>query len=351
MGARLMAIVAEGKNGRFYLSPTEEHEKIAAGAQPTWRPSGNVPERLTGGTCVPYGLRAWADIYTDRQTVALDAFAKLVSYAREQVRIDALQSSAFADVQSDRVDQYADAVAVFLGFLVSKLADKGSTLCTWDAGPASNKTDSGRSARVATVRVTFGRQALPMTWDFAEVNFFSSSVGSMETVLKTLSAPLLYVPKLGATGLIVQHDAQTQTIGKGKVLSTDPPYYDNIAYADLSDFFYVWLRRSLGVFPRGSFYHFNTQAEELVASPYRHGGRDAAEEFFLNGMKTVVLNLAEQVGNEFPATDLLCLQAERGYARRDQLHRLGDVSCRRLFRCGLHAWSARGRSERRWQAV
>ncbi len=303
MGARLMAIVAEGKNGRFFLSPSADHEEIAASASPTWRPAGNVPERLTGGTCVPYGLRTWADIFTDRQILALDAFAGLVSDVRGQIRADALQDEAFSQAYSDQVDEYADAVSVFLGFLVSKLADKGSTLCTWDAGPASNKTDSGRSARVATVRVTFGRQALPMTWDFAEVNFFSNSVGSIDTVLKTLSAPLLYAPRLGAKGSVVQHDAQTQKIGTGKVLSTDPPYYDNIAYADLSDFFYVWLRRSLGnVFPDALSTISTPKQEELVASAYRHGGRDAAEEFFLSGMKSVVSNLATQVDHDFPAT-------------------------------------------------
>lgn len=303
MGARLMAIVAEGKNGRFFLSPSKAHETIAVSEKPTWMPAGNVPERLTGGTCVPYGLRTWADIFTDRQIVALDTFAGLVAEARNQIRADVLQDSSFVASKPDRVDEYADAVAVFLGFLVSKLADKGSTLCTWDAGPASNKTDSGRSARVATVRVTFGRQALPMTWDFAEVNFFSSSVGSMDTVLKTLSAPLLYGPRLGAIGSIVQHDAQTQQIGVGKVLSTDPPYYDNIAYADLSDFFYVWLRRSLGgIFPDALSTISTPKQEELVASAYRHGGRDAAEEFFLKGMKSVVSNLANQVDDEFPAT-------------------------------------------------
>ena len=188
-------------------------------------------------------------------------------------------------------------------FLVSKLADKGSTLCTWDAGPASNRTASGRSARVATVRVTFGRQALPMTWDFAEVNFFSSSVGSMQTVLKTLSAPLLYAPRLGALGEISQHDAQTQSYGSGKVLSTDPPYYDNIAYADLSDFFYVWLRRSLGqLFPEALSTIATPKSEELVASSYRHGGRENAESFFLGGMRSVVRNLATQVPADFPST-------------------------------------------------
>ena len=133
--------------------------------------------------------------------------------------------------------------------------------------------------------------------------FFSSSVGSIDTVLKTLTAPLLYIPRSGSLGQIVQHDAQTQTIGEGKVISTDPPYYDNIAYADLSDFFYVWLRRSLGpLFPSALSTLTTPKNEELVASPYRRGGREAAEQYFLAGMQAVVANLVKQARTDVPAT-------------------------------------------------
>jgi putative DNA methylase len=151
---------------------------------------------ITGGVCSAYGLDQWGKLFTDRQLVALITFSDLVHEARAQVEVDALSAGLSSDPKPLRdggigAKAYAEAVSVYLAFLISKLADKGSTLCTWDAGPVSTKTASGRSARVATVRVTFGRQALTMSWDFAEVNFFSSSVGAIETVLKTLSAPLI----------------------------------------------------------------------------------------------------------------------------------------------------------------
>ncbi|WP_342711286.1 DUF1156 domain-containing protein [Bradyrhizobium sp. B124] len=308
MGARLMAIVAEGARERIYLTPTPEHEAAAWEAKATWRPEGNIATRMTGGNCTPYGLTSWGDVFTDRQLVALATFSDLVAEAREQVRRDALAANLPDDNRPLReggsgAAAYGDAVAVYLGFLVSKLADKGSSLCTWDAGPASNRTESGRSARVATVRVTFGRQALPMTWDYAEVNFFSESVGGLETVLKTLSLPLANLSPSERIGRAQQQDAQSQELSSGAVVSTDPPYYDNIAYADLSDFFYVWLRRSLRpVFPDLFATLATPKAEELVATPYRHGGREEAERFFLDGMTQAMHRLAEQANLAFPVT-------------------------------------------------
>jgi putative DNA methylase len=308
MGARLMAIVAEGDRGRVYLAPTPEHEAAACKAQPEWKPGGDIPTRMTGGNCTPYGLTTWGDLFTDRQLVALTTFSDLVAEAREQVKTDAIAAGPPDDGQplakvSAGATAYAEAVSVYLSFLVSKLADKGSSICTWDAGPSSNRTASGRSARVATVRVTFGRQALPMTWDFAEVNFFSESVGSTETVLKTLSTPLTYLMPTNRLGHAQQFDARTQTLSNGCVVSSDPPYYDNIGYADLSDFFYIWLRRSLRpVFPDLFSTMAVPKAEELVATPYRHGSREKAESFFLDGMTQAMHRLAEQAHPAYPVT-------------------------------------------------
>lgn len=308
MGARLLAIVAEGSRERIYLAPTREHEAIASVEKPEWRPEGAIAARMTGGNCTPYGLTSWGDVFTDRQLVALSTFSDLVTEARELVARDAAQAGLSDDGKRLRdggsgATAYGDAVAVYLGFLVSKLADKGSSLCTWDAGPASTKSASGRSARSATVRVTFGRQALPMTWDFAEVNFFSESVGGLDTVLKTISLPLANLLPSKQPGKAQQGDAQTQELSKGAVVSTDPPYYDNIGYADLSDFFYVWLRRSLrSVLPELFGTLATPKSEELVATPYRHGGRDEAERFFLDGMTQAMHRLAEQAHPAFPVT-------------------------------------------------
>jgi len=308
MSARLMAIVAEGQRGRVYLAPTPAHEVAAQEAVPEWRPEGAVPARLTGGTCVPYGLTTWGDLFTPRQLVALTTFSDLVGEAMRHVRHDALAAGLPDDATplSDGgrgATAYSEAVMVYLGFLISKLADKGSTLCTWDSGPTKNRTESGRSARVATVRVTFGRQALPMTWDFAEVNFFSESVGGIETVLKTLTAPLGSLLPGDRQGIARQADARSQRDTDGALVSTDPPYYDNIGYADLSDFFYVWLRRSLrAVYPDLFATLAVPKTEELVATPYRHGGKEQAEAFFLDGMTQAMHRLAEQSHPGFPVT-------------------------------------------------
>ena len=307
MGARMIAIIAEGERGRVYLPPTAMMETVARQAKPEWKPEQDLLGK-SGDQLPLYGMRQYWEAFTPRQLVALTTFSDLVQEARERVKCDALAAGLPDDGKllaagGAGANAYAEAVVVYLGFLISKLADKGSTLCTWDAGPSSNRTASGRSARVATVRVTFSCQALQMTWDFAEVNFFSESVGSIETVVKTLSVPLAYLSPSTHAGHAQQADAQLQALSHGAVVSTDPPYYDNIGYADLSDFFYVWLRRSLKpVFPD----LFSTlavpKAEELVATPYRHGSTEKAEAFFLDGMTQAMHRLAEQAHPAFPVT-------------------------------------------------
>ncbi|HEY4809168.1 MAG TPA: DUF1156 domain-containing protein [Roseiarcus sp.] len=308
MGVRLMAIVAEGKLGRIYLTPTPEQEATANRAQPDWKPEVEISHWPGRTNVVEYGLTKFGDLFTNRQLVALSTFSDLANEANALIEQDAIAAGVPDDGSPLRdggsgATAYAESLSLYLSFLVCKLADKGSTICTWDAGPASNRTASGRSARVATVRVTFGRQALPMTWDFAEVNCFSDSVGSIDTVLKTLSAPLEYLPIVKIRCHTQQADAQSQTISSEKIVSTDPPYYDNISYADLSDFFYVWLRRSLRSFFPDLFVTLAVpKTEELVATPYRHGNKDKAESFFLAGMTQAMQRLAGRAHPAFPAT-------------------------------------------------
>jgi putative DNA methylase len=293
MSARLMAIVAEGDRGRVYLAPTPEMESIALSAQPTWKPEGEIPKRMTGGNCTPYGLTTWGDLFTPRQLVALTTFSDLVQEARERVQRDSIatgvDSLSEPSRESTSAAAYADALAVFLALGTSRLADAQNSLCQW--GPGMDQTQH-----------LFRRQAIPMVWDFAESSIFSGAAGDLLTSLKTMSRVM---DQLGAgpRGFSVHADAQTQTIAKAKVASTDPPYYDNIGYADLSDFFYVWLRRSLqAVLPD----LFSTlavpKADELVATPYRHGTKEKAEAFFLDGMTQAMHRLSEQVHPAFPVT-------------------------------------------------
>lgn len=297
MGARLMAIVAEGPRGRVYLPPLPEHEAIARQAQPEWKPEVAMPENPRWFSPPLYGLKNYGDLFTPRQLVALTTFADLVGEAIERCRRDAVAAGLPDDgVPLEKVGAgataYAQAVGVYLGFAVNRSADFWTSLCIWANQPKNE-----------LVAHLFGRQAIPMAWDFAEANPFSNSGGNFLKNLEYVSKGVDFFPFNTTHGFASQSDAQTQTLSRDKVVSTDPPYYDNIGYADLSDFFYVWLRRSLKpIFPGLYATLAVPKAEELVATPYRHGSREVAEAFFLDGMRRALKNLAEQAHPAFPVT-------------------------------------------------
>lgn len=294
MGARLMAVVCEGVRSRVYLSPIDGMEEVARGARPTWRPTAPVPRHLTGGTCVPYGLDQFGKLFTDRQLVALNTFSDLVKDAQAKATADAKAAGWEDDGKplcegGTGATAYGDALAVYLTFGVSRLSDIQNSLCRWE----SSKTQ---------VRNLFGRQAIPMMWDYAENNLFCGAAGDYETSLGSLIRVVERFQSL-CPGNSNQADAQTQQYSDGKVISTDPPYYDNIGYADLSDFFYVWMRRGLrDVYPDLFVSMAVPKSEELVATPYRHGSKENAEAFFLDGMTAVMRNLATISNQAFPVT-------------------------------------------------
>jgi len=294
MGQKLMAIVAEGERGRVYLSPTKEIEDIAAQAEPNWKPATALPDNPRDFKTPNYGMATFGDLFTSRQLVALTTFSDLVQEARTKVLADALgagwtDDGHGLDAGGTGAAAYADAVAVYLSFALSKVANIGSSIASW-------MNDRG------AFRETFARQAIPMVWDYAESNSFADAGGSLETALEKGAMSIRDFPKCGQ-GIAVQQDAQSQVISSGKVVSTDPPYYDNIGYADLSDFFYVWLRKSLKpIFPGLYATVAVPKAEELVATPYRHGGKAEAEAFFLDGMTKAIRNLAELTHPAFPVT-------------------------------------------------
>lgn len=296
IGARLMAMVAEGERGRVYLPPTEAMEGIAHQAKPEWRPEGDVPARLSGGTCVPYGLEHWGDLFTPRQLVALTTFATLVLEARERVKGDALTASLPDD--GDSLDTggisaiaYADAVAIYLAFCLDKATLTNTTQATWQRDPDR-------------LTQAFGRQSIPMVWDYAEANPISEAGGGFGITAHATAKVLERLPFAASHGTADLQDAgRATTSNQMRVVSTDPPYYDNIFYADLSDYFYVWLRRSLRpIFPELFETLVVSKAEELVATPYRHGGREKAEAFFLDGMTRAMQWQAEQAHPAFPVT-------------------------------------------------
>lgn len=294
LSQRLMAIVAEGPKGRMFLSPTVEMEAIASEAVPAWEPAGDLPSKLTGGTCFGYGLNEWKKVFTPRQLTSLTTFTDQLRNVREKVIKDAIDSGWEDDgiglaKGGVKATAYGDAIVTYLSFLIGQLANHGSSICGWN------------SANVQ-MRSVFARQAIPMMWDFAESNPFCSSSGSFSNLFERLIKGFLALGT-GLAGTATQANATTQNITAGKIVSTDPPYYDNIAYADLSDFFYVWMRKSLkDIYPN----LFSTVAvpksEELVATSYRHGGKKKAEVFFLNGMKSVIQNLSISSNPAFPVT-------------------------------------------------
>lgn len=296
MSARMMAVVAEGDRERIYLSPTPEMEAAAQGLKPEWKPDVDFFQQALGFRVGNYGMTKWSDLFTDRQIVALTTFSDFVQKARDRIERDIL---TFASPESDKYLQarefaaiaYADAVAVYLSFAVDKSAVYWNSLCPWLNQPKNE-----------IVGNSFGRQTVQMVWDYAEANPFCDSGGNIQKQLD-------YVCKVLASSVTIcnghaqQADAAIQSLSDGCVVSCDPPYYDNIGYADLSDFFYVWLRRSLKpLFPEIFATLATPKAEELVATPHRHGGKDEAEGFFLHGMTKAMGRLAEQAHPAFPVT-------------------------------------------------
>jgi len=298
MGQRLMAIVAEGVRGRVYLSPTSEHIAIAESARPEWFPDMALPDNPRDFKTPNYGLTKFGDLFTPRQLVALTTFSDLVGEAIERCRQDALAAGlpddgVGLDAGGTGATAYAQAVGVYLAFALSKQADLGNSLCRWES-------------IAQCPRQLFGRQAIPMVWDFAEGNPLGSSSGAwivfIDGIVKAFAKAFELVPS-SASGQAQQADAGTQNVSADKIVSTDPPYYDNISYADLSDFFYVWQRRSLRpVFPDLFATLAVPKAEELVATPYRHCSKEKAEQFFLDGMTQAMHRLAEQAHPAFPVT-------------------------------------------------
>lgn len=294
LGSRLMAMVAEGDRSRVYLSPTEEHESIPSLVEPNWRPQTLLPNNPRDIKPPIYGMSTFGDLFSDRQLLALNTLSQLVAEVRKRIYKCAGTGENQAHDLPQRSDEaeaptYAEAVALYLALAIDKCADYWSTICTWHGTRQ-------------TIGHTFGRQAIPMTWDYAEANPFCNSSGNIGSMIQWVVKSLTKLPSQGR-GIAWQADAQGDGYSNNMVYSTDPPYYDNIGYANLSDYFYIWLRRTLkDDFPD----LFSTLAapkvEELIASPYRHDSRQSAEVFFLNGMTRVMRRLARQTHPSFPVT-------------------------------------------------
>lgn len=296
MGATLMAVVAEGTNGRLYISPTEVQEKAAQVKKPEDYPEGSLayyPGHLNTNV---YGLTEFNMLFSNRQLTALTTFSELVGEAQEKAKADAVafglpdEGIPLSDGGSGAT-AYGQAVGVYLAFAVDREADISSTIASWINS-------------IGAIRNTFARQAIPMVWDFAEVNLFSNSCGCWDNMLSWVYNCINGFHYADYIGTVNQFDAQSDNGLRNIMVSTDPPYYDNIGYADLSDFFYVWLRQSLkNTYPKLFRTMLVPKAEELVATPYRFdGSAEKAKDFFEDGMLKTCRQIYKYSREDVPVT-------------------------------------------------
>ena len=292
MGAHLLAVVGESKSGRTYVSPDDRHTAAAAVERPSAEEEAKLPVRALGFRVQNYGFHKWFDLFTNRQLVALTTFSDLVGEARQRVLEDALaaglEEGESLEAGGDGARAYADAIATYLALAVSRQTDRLSSIASWQS--------IGEK-----IRNVFARQAIPMVWDFAEANPFSSSSGNFFGQVEWIAEVVERLPADSAgDAKQLSADARDYT---GLVVSTDPPYYDNIGYSDLSDFFYVWLRRCLlDIHPSVVSTMLTPKAEELVANPYRHDGKENAAKFFVDGFNTVFHQIRHGANPDVPMT-------------------------------------------------
>ena len=289
-----MAVVIDGPKGRIYLSPTEELEKIPNAIDADWKPEITISGSSQYLGVKPYGVTKFSELFNERQLRALTTFSNLVHELQEKVTNDAKAAKFFDDNKGIGAGgcgafAYGQAIAIYMGIAIDRCSDYWSNLCTW-------------APHGEYVTHVFGRQAIPMVWDYVEVNPFSRSTGNWHGATSWVSRVVERLPGTGY-GHAHQVNASSQQLSTEKVISTDPPYYDNVPYADLSDFFYVWLRKALkNIYPT----LFGTMAvpksEELVAFAYRHNDKEGAEKFFLDGMTKAMQQLSSQCHPAFPST-------------------------------------------------
>jgi putative DNA methylase len=294
MGFKMLGVVAEGRRRRFYVSPSDEQVLIAGSAHADWKPDVPFFQQALGFRVGNYGISTWAELFTPRQLLGLSTFSDLISDVVEQVKADALV--AHGGIGEGLVSggsgaqAYAEAIATYLAFAIDRCADFSNTCTQWS--PGNQK-----------VMHLFGKQTISMAWDFPEPNLLLETVGGFLTAAKYVADCVETLPWNVEGGTALQANASDTDLSKNKVISTDPPYYDNIGYADLSDFFYVWLRQPLRkFFPDLLSTMTVPKVEELVATPARHGGKESAEVFFLDGMTNAMHRLSELAHPSFPTT-------------------------------------------------
>lgn len=294
IGTMPMATVAQGKRRRIYLNTTKKEEAAASLAKPPNFPETKLPEKALGFRIQEYGMVRHRDLFTARQLVALTTLCDLVQEARDKIISDAkaagrMDDGIGLDEGGDGATAYADAIVTYLAFAVDRTADFNNTLTGWRSGNEK-------------IMKLFNLNAIPMVWDFGEANLLANVVGGFITNVEYQSKCLQKIFPY-SQGIAYQADAATNFPPAAPIISTDPPYYDNVGYADLSDFFYIWLRRMLKtVFPNIFTTMLVPKHQELVATPFRHGNKEQAEAFFMDGMTQAMSNMAKHSHPMYPVT-------------------------------------------------
>jgi putative DNA methylase len=295
MNATMLAIVAESSAGRNYIDASNLQIDAATIPSPEDIAYTDLPDKALGFRIQAYGMIRHQDLFTNRQLTALTTFSDLVAEAQQEAYEDAIEAGMIddgigLDTGGFAAKAYGEAVGVYLAFLVDKLADYNSSICSWNS--------SGEK-----MRQTFSRQAIPMVWDYAESNIFCSSSGSYHNMLNWVMKCITNFPT-STSSEANQWDATKDNSMRSIMISTDPPYYDNIGYADLSDFFYVWMRRSLRkTYPSLFSTMLVPKVEELIATPYRfEGSKEKAKDFFEEGMLRTFQQVHSYTREDIPVT-------------------------------------------------
>jgi putative DNA methylase len=305
LGTRLLAIVAAAPRGRRYLPPEPQHDRTARSARPAWSPATELAPRALGVSVAQYGLRRHSDLFTPRQLVALTTFSDLVREARGWVLADARRAGRPDDGVPLRsgghgAPAYADAVATYLALALDRAAARWCTLARWQRSREN-------------IEHPFASPGLQMAWDFAEANPFSPAAGSWMDAVEAVADALNRAPRDGPAPVCRQMDAsRPEGLPEDLLVCTDPPYFANLPYADTSDLYYVWLRRTVGdLFPDLCRTVLTPKAAELVADPHRHGGGEAARRRFLEGMEEALRQVRRRGRPDLPLVLFYALRQSR----------------------------------------
>lgn len=297
IGSRLMAIVAEGTNKRIYLSPGDCSYLNSMQMPENWKPEQTLLGKSADQLPL-YGVNQYWQLFSIRQLTALITFSNIVSELNHIIK----NNSALSTIETSEIDinDYSNAIMTYLSFAIDKAANYWSTICTWHVGRDC-------------ITSTFGRQAIAMVWDYAEANPFSNSSGNFISGINQVIKFLDFTPQNMSYSEMA--DAGIQEISANKIISTDPPYYDNICYADLSDFFYVWIRRILiSSYPALCATIATPKDNELIASPYRFRNKKESEDYFLKGMQNAMSRLSIQSNAVYPVTIYYAFKQSEKYS-------------------------------------